>query len=143
MNALQNCPCCGGPGRLKDSQGRQVRQGWVGCPGCGLYISWKISPDGAIRKWNRRARPAVVTNGDRIRVLSDRGLAFWLQAVQSMRHPADEWMRWLAEPDTSYGTEAEQRPDEGIRPYAGKDPSPVCAPVRDDKTGGVSDGEEV
>ncbi len=51
---LEACPCCGGPGRLKDSQGRQVRQGWVGCPACGLYISWKISPDGAIRKWNRR-----------------------------------------------------------------------------------------
>ena len=66
---LEPCPCCGGPGKLKASQGRQVRQGWVGCPACGLYISWKISPDGAIRKWNRRAR-------------------------------------------------AEQRPDEGIRPYA-------------------------
>lgn len=51
---LENCPCCGGPGKLKDSQGRQVRQGWVGCPACGLYISWKISPDGAVRKWNRR-----------------------------------------------------------------------------------------
>lgn len=56
MRDLQNCPLCGGPGRLKDSQGRQVRQGWVGCPACGLYISWKISPDGTIRKWNRRAR---------------------------------------------------------------------------------------
>ena len=56
MTSLENCPLCGGPGRLKDSQGRQVRQGWVGCPACGLYISWKISPDGAIRKWNRRAR---------------------------------------------------------------------------------------
>lgn len=56
MTSLENCPLCGGPGRLKDSQGRQVRQGWVGCPACGLYISWKISPDGAIRKWNQRAR---------------------------------------------------------------------------------------
>lgn len=52
---IEACPCCGGPGKLKDSQGRQVRQGWVGCPACGLYISWKISPDGAVRKWNRRA----------------------------------------------------------------------------------------
>ena len=69
MEKIKACPLCGGPGRIKDSQGRQVRQGWVGCPACGLYISWKISPDGAIRKWNRRAR-------------------------------------------------AEQRPDEGIRPYA-------------------------
>lgn len=56
METIKSCPCCGGPGRLKDSQGRQVRQGWVGCPACGLYISWKISPDGAVRKWNRRAR---------------------------------------------------------------------------------------
>lgn len=55
MEQISACPCCGGPGRLKDSQGRQVRQGWVGCPACGLYISWKISPDGAVRKWNRRA----------------------------------------------------------------------------------------
>lgn len=54
MLTIKSCPCCGGPGRLKDSQGRQVRQGWVGCPACGLYISWKISPDGAVRKWNRR-----------------------------------------------------------------------------------------
>ena len=51
---LEPCPCCGGPGKLKASQGRQVRQGWVGCPACQLYISWKISPDGAVRKWNRR-----------------------------------------------------------------------------------------
>lgn len=55
MAEIEACPLCGGPGRLKDSLGRQVRQGWVGCPACGLYISWKISPDGAVRKWNRRA----------------------------------------------------------------------------------------
>ena len=54
--AIEACPCCGGPGKLKDSQGRQVRQGWVGCPECGLYISWKISPGGAVKKWNRRTR---------------------------------------------------------------------------------------
>ena len=51
---LRPCPLCGNGGRLKDSQGRQVRQGWVGCPSCGLYISWKVSPSGAIMKWNRR-----------------------------------------------------------------------------------------
>lgn len=56
MEPIKSCPLCGGPGKLKDSQGRQVRQGWVGCPACGLYISWKISPDGAVAKWNRRAR---------------------------------------------------------------------------------------
>lgn len=55
METIKPCPLCGGPGRLKDSQGRQVRQGWVGCPACSLFINWKISPDGAIRKWNRRA----------------------------------------------------------------------------------------
>lgn len=55
MEIIKACPLCGGPGRLKDSQGRQVRQGWVGCPACSLFINWKISPDGAVRKWNRRA----------------------------------------------------------------------------------------
>ena len=64
METIKSCPLCGGPGKLKDSQGRQVRQGWVGCPTCGLYINWKISPDGAVRKWNRRA----VEDGLRITV---------------------------------------------------------------------------
>ena len=48
------CPCCGRAASLKNVRGIKVRQGWVGCPSCGLYINWKISPDGAIRKWNRR-----------------------------------------------------------------------------------------
>lgn len=47
------CPCCGGPGQLKDVRGR-IRRGWVGCPACSLYINWQIDPAGAIRKWNRR-----------------------------------------------------------------------------------------
>lgn len=54
MAELRECPCCGGPGKLKDTHGK-IRQGWVGCPVCGLYINWKISPDGAIKKWNTRA----------------------------------------------------------------------------------------
>ena len=54
MTELAPCPCCGGPGQMKDTHGK-IRQGWVGCKPCGLYIGWKISPDGAIRKWNRRA----------------------------------------------------------------------------------------
>lgn len=54
MVQLENCPCCGGPGQLKDVHNK-IRQGWVGCPACGLYINWKISPDGAIRKWNKRS----------------------------------------------------------------------------------------
>lgn len=69
MEKIKACPLCGGPGRLKDSQGRQVRQGWVGCPACGLYISWKISPDGAVRKWNRRAEGCPYC----IRNVHDRG----------------------------------------------------------------------
>lgn len=55
MEHLEDCPCCGLPADIKDVQGRTIRQGWVGCTGCQLYINWKISPDGAIRKWNRRA----------------------------------------------------------------------------------------
>ena len=51
---LEPCPCCGGEGKLKDVHGK-IRQGWVGCPACQLYINWKISPAGAIRKWNARA----------------------------------------------------------------------------------------
>lgn len=51
---LEPCPCCGGEARLKDVQGAKIRQGWVGCPACHLYINWKVSPGGAIRKWNKR-----------------------------------------------------------------------------------------
>lgn len=50
---LQPCPCCGGPGQLKDVRGK-IRCGWVGCPACQLYINWKIDPAGAVKKWNRR-----------------------------------------------------------------------------------------
>lgn len=53
MEAIKACPCCGGPGRIKDMHNK-IRQGWVGCPACGLYIQWKIDPDGAVKKWNRR-----------------------------------------------------------------------------------------
>ena len=62
MVQLENCPCCGGPGMLKDTHGK-IRQGWVGCKPCGLYINWKISPAGAIAKWNKRAvcLPASLT----------------------------------------------------------------------------------
>ena len=54
VEAIKACPCCGGEGKLKDIH-TKIRQGWVGCPACGLYIQWKISPDGAVKKWNRRA----------------------------------------------------------------------------------------
>lgn len=56
MVQLENCPCCGGPGQLKDVHNK-IRQGWVGCPACGLYINWKIDPAGAIKKWNTRTWP--------------------------------------------------------------------------------------
>lgn len=29
MEIIKPCPLCGGPGRLKDSQGRQVREAWA------------------------------------------------------------------------------------------------------------------
>lgn len=51
---LEPCPCCGGAAQLKDTRGARIRQGWVGCPACGLYKSWKIDPAGAIRIWNTR-----------------------------------------------------------------------------------------
>ena len=53
MVQIKACPCCGGPGLLKDVRGR-IRRGWVGCPACSLYINWQIDPAGAIKKWNRR-----------------------------------------------------------------------------------------
>lgn len=53
MPEILPCPCCGGPGQMKDAGGK-IRQGWVGCPCCGLYIQWKVSPAGAVKKWNRR-----------------------------------------------------------------------------------------
>ena len=51
---IKDCPCCGGPGMLKDVHGR-IRHGWVGCPACRLFINWNISPAGAVATWNRRA----------------------------------------------------------------------------------------
>ena len=53
MEQIKACPCCGGPGQLKDVRGK-IRRGWVGCPACQLYINWKIDPAGAVKKWNRR-----------------------------------------------------------------------------------------
>lgn len=53
MKKIKNCPLCGNPGQLKDAHGK-IRHGWVGCPICRLYINWNISPEGAIKTWNRR-----------------------------------------------------------------------------------------
>ena len=50
---MKPCPLCGSEAVLKDIHGK-IRQGWVGCPKCRLYINWKISPDGAIAKWEKR-----------------------------------------------------------------------------------------
>ena len=57
---IEKCPCCGGPGKLKDSKvqthgGGSFRRGWVGCPECELYIQWTHDPWGAVKKWNNRA----------------------------------------------------------------------------------------
>lgn len=63
MYELKECPCCGKPGKLKDApkttRRGSFRQGWVGCPACGLYIQWAHDPRGAIEKWNRRAGPRL------------------------------------------------------------------------------------
>lgn len=56
---LEPCPLCAEPGQMKDAGGGRIRQGWVGCPKCGLYINWKISPAGAVKKWNRRTQVCV------------------------------------------------------------------------------------
>lgn len=60
MGALRSCPLCGAEGKLKDGSNGKFRQGWVGCPACGLYIQWKVSPAGAVAKWNRRAEDREV-----------------------------------------------------------------------------------
>jgi hypothetical protein len=54
METIENCPHCGGPGKLKDIP-KPFRHGWVGCPECHCYIDWKYTPADAIAKWNRRA----------------------------------------------------------------------------------------
>ena len=55
---LEDCPCCGAPGKLKSVKAYVgFMRGWVGCPACGLYIHWAHDPEGAIRKWNRRDGP--------------------------------------------------------------------------------------
>ena len=53
-NDLKPCPLCGGPGQLKICP-KPYRHGWVGCSVCGLYINWNNAPEGAVKKWNRRA----------------------------------------------------------------------------------------
>lgn len=60
-NNMKPCPFCGGEGKIKEavvptSGGGYVR-GWVGCPGCGVYIQWNHDPAGAVKKWNRRYEP--------------------------------------------------------------------------------------
>ena len=55
MAELLNCPLCDGPGEMKDVHGK-FRSGWVGCKACSLYIQWKVSPAGAIKKWNTRTK---------------------------------------------------------------------------------------
>lgn len=51
--SVDNCPHCGGPGKLKTIQ-TPFPHGWVGCPECGIYKQWSYDPYQAILKWNRR-----------------------------------------------------------------------------------------
>lgn len=52
-NKLLPCPLCGGEATSKHIQ-QPFPHGNVGCKACGLYIQWKVSPAGAVAKWNRR-----------------------------------------------------------------------------------------
>ena len=51
---LNQCPLCGGEATSKHIQ-QPFPHGWVGCKACQLYIQWKVSPAGAVAKWNNRA----------------------------------------------------------------------------------------
>ena len=50
---MKNCPFCGGEAKIKEIP-KPFRHGWVGCPECKVYMNWNHSPDGAVRKWDRR-----------------------------------------------------------------------------------------
>lgn len=57
MTDLRECPCCGGPGKMKSVKAYVgFLRGWVGCPKCSCYIQWMHDPGGAIEKWNRRVK---------------------------------------------------------------------------------------
>lgn len=55
MVRIEDCPFCGEAGKMKDIA-TPFRHGWVGCPECKVYISWKVSPKHAIATWNRRTK---------------------------------------------------------------------------------------
>lgn len=50
---MRKCPFCGGEAQLKEIP-KPFRHGWVGCPVCKVYMNWSHSPDGAVKKWDRR-----------------------------------------------------------------------------------------
>ena len=54
VTVLAACPHCGGPAQIKAFTGK-FRHGWVGCPACGIYKQWTVSPKEAVEIWNRRA----------------------------------------------------------------------------------------
>lgn len=56
---LENCPHCGGPGRIKRITSPYMH-GWVGCPECKIYKNWNHDPADAIRKWNTRTKAEPV-----------------------------------------------------------------------------------
>ena len=50
---IENCPHCGGPGKIKTISGK-FAHGWVGCPACKIYKQWTHDPAQAIMMWNMR-----------------------------------------------------------------------------------------
>ena len=56
--SVDNCPHCGGPGKLKTIT-TPFMHGWVGCPRCRIYVNWVREPSAAAAKWNRMATEAV------------------------------------------------------------------------------------
>lgn len=53
VTRLEDCPHCGGKAELKAFRGMFLH-GWVGCPECGIYKQWSVSPVEAVKIWNRR-----------------------------------------------------------------------------------------
>lgn len=51
---LENCPHCGGQAQVKAVRSTFLH-GWVGCPKCGIYKQWSVSPVEAVKIWNMRA----------------------------------------------------------------------------------------
>ena len=69
--ALEPCPHCGAPAKIKDLL-KPYRHGWVGCDKCGIMKQWTYSPVEAVNIWNRRKTVTVsVPIYDREEVFND------------------------------------------------------------------------